>query len=213
MKNRIKIMLLSVFTLLIMPLSAEKKLPEKIKSPNKNEVIVVGKISVKPKENMNFFAETRGLSEEEKKTPNTYFVPFTPLVSGKYDDEFLEFIMRNPSVIFTDGDFFCACYKMKSGSRNLKFEGATKYSFFGNDKTFIWLPFDFNIDVPKDVKAVYIGSFYYETSGNDFTLTNFKHVDEYELAQEALDKMSEKHFDLYRADLKENVDDRDVDAK
>lgn len=176
---------------------------EKIKNPGKNEVILVGRIVVKPEEDMNFYAATRGLKDDEKKTA-TYSIPFAPEDLDDIDDDYDDFLANNPKTIFEEGEFFCARYKVNNKTRNLKFINLIKYCFFGSDRTFIYLPFDYNVDVPKDVQAIYLGSFYFTTTGSDFTFKKINHVDEYELAQAALDKVTKKHFDLYRGNLKEN---------
>ncbi|MBQ4377617.1 MAG: hypothetical protein II821_00250 [Treponema sp.] len=177
----------------------------KIKNPGKNEVILVGRIVVKTEQDMNFYATTRGLKEEEKKAAK-YNIPFAPEDLDDIDDDYEDFVEDNPKIIFEEGEFFVARYKVDKKTRNLKFVNVPKYRFFGSEKTFIYIPFDYNVDVPKGVEAMYIGSFYYTTTGSDFVFSKINRVDEYELAQEALDKMTKKHFDLYRADsnLKEN---------
>ncbi|WP_407427108.1 hypothetical protein [Treponema sp.] len=201
MQNKIKF--IAAFTALFfaVPLFAKDS---KVKNPGKNEVILIGKIVVKPTEDMNFYAQTRGLKDEEKSKSASYHIPFAPEDPDDYDDDYEDFVDDNPKVIFEEGEFFYAKFKVNKKTRNLQFNGMTKYRFFGSDKTFVWVPFDFNVDVPKDVSAMYLGSFYFETEGQDFVFKNANHIDEYELAQEALDKVTKKHFDLYRADLKEN---------
>lgn len=176
---------------------------DKIKNPGKNEVILIGRIIVKPEEDMNFYATTRGVKEEEKKVA-IYNLPFAPEDPDDIDDDYEDFVEDNPKLLFEEGEFFCARYKVNKKTRNLKFINLIKYRFFGSEKTFIYIPFDYNVDVPKDVKAIYLGSFYFTTTGSDFTFKKMNHVDEYELAQEALDKVTKQHFDLYRGDLKEN---------
>ncbi len=206
MKNKIRISAIFAVFLLALPVFAKDS---KVKNPGKNEVILIGKIVVKPTEDMNFIAATRGLSDAEKESKAKYIIPFAPEDPNDVQDDYEDFIDDNPTISFEEGEFFCARYKVNKKTRNLKFEGASKYKFFGSERSFIWVPFDFNVDVPQGIEAMYIGSFYVETSGNDFTITKINHVDEYELAQEALDKVTKKHFDLYRADLKENPKDEE----
>ncbi len=208
MQNKIRFLALFIAFLFVLPLSAKEK---KLSNPGKNEVILIGRITVKAKEDMNFIAQTRGLTEEEKNSKSKYAIPyFSPTEKDvkddyeDYNDDFEDFKDDNPKIVFEEGEFFYAVYKVDKKTRNLKFDSPRKYFFFGSEKTFIWLPFDFNIDVPKDVSAMYIGTFSYETVGNDFVFNKIQHLDEYDLAQEELDKVTKKHFDLYRATLKDN---------
>lgn len=201
MKNKMKFLAAAALCLFVFPLSAETK---KVNNPGKNEVILIGRITVKAHEDMNFIAETRGLTEEEKKGTATYAIPFAPEDLDDFDDDYEDFIDDNERTMFNEGEFFYALYKVNKKTRNLKFDGAYKYRFFGSEKTFIWLPFDFNVDVPEGVSAMYLGTFSFETSGNDFTFSKIRHIDEYDLAQEELNKVTKKHFDLYRATLKDN---------
>ncbi|MCR5218928.1 hypothetical protein [Treponema sp.] len=176
----------------------------KVKNPGKNEVIIVGRVVVTPKEDMEFIADTRKVAEEDRGKAGTYHIPFAPEDPDDFDDDLEDFDDDNKKVFFSDGEFFYARYQVNSKTRNLRFPAVFRYYFFDSIDTAIYLPFDINVDVPKGVSAMYIGSFYYTTTGNDF-MVSCNHVDEYDLAQEFLDKVTKKHFDLYRADIKENV--------
>ena len=200
MQNKIKFIAVICAVFFAMPLFAKD---QKVKNPGKNEVILIGRIVVKPEEDMNFYAQTRGLKEEDKKA-SQYGIPFAPEDLDDIDDDYEDFVDDNPKTIFEDGEFFCARYKVNKKSRNLKFENMIRYYFFGSQKTYIWLPFDFNVDVPKDAQAMYLGSFYFTTTGSDFSFKKIQNIDEYDLAKEELKKFTKKDFELYRAQLKDN---------
>lgn len=200
MQNKIKFIAAACAVFFAMPLFAKDK---KVKNPGKNEVILIGRIVVKPEQDMNFYAQTRGLKEEEKKA-SEYVIPFAPEDLDDFADDYEDFVDDNPKILYNDGEFFCARYKVNKKSRNLKFQDMLKYYFFGSYRTFIYLPFDFNVDVPKDVEAMYLGSFYFTTTGSDFTFKKVENIDEYDLAQDELNKVTKKKFELYRAHLKEN---------
>ena len=51
---------------------------------------------------------------------------------------------------------------------------------------------DFSFEVPKDVNYVYIGSLTYTITGDDFTITHLSSTDEYDQAQEAVNKIAGK---------------------
>ncbi len=203
MKNKIKFISALLAVLIAgQSFAKDSKEVKKIKKVGKNEVIVVGRIAVTPEEDMDFYAKTRGIKDDEKNA-DSYKIPISVFALSD-DDEWEDFIEKN-KMTFDKGEFFYAVYKFDKKTRNIEFRTIIEYAFFGSVRTLIYIPFNFNVDVPENVKAIYIGSFYYKTTGSDFTLKNFSHVDEYELAQEALDKVTKEHYQLYRADLKDNA--------
>lgn len=176
----------------------------KLNKPKNDEVILIGKISVTPEENMDFYAESRGLSDVLKSKNGTYYLPFASKKDKSFEKDYENFKKTNWKQQFNDGEFFYATYKLNKSSRNMKFNCLSAYWFFGSPNTFIYLPFDFNFDVPEEVKAVYIGSFSFTTTGDNFAIKSVKTRDEYEAAQKVLDSVTEEHYDLYRPYIKEN---------
>ena len=180
--------------------AADKK---KIANPSSKQVILVGKVSVKADEDMDFIATTRGLTEQERLEGHTYKMPFVP------GSTFTRAIIKESEkfekqqTVYSDGEFFCLVYNLNK-KRNISFE-KMNYYFFNSEKSYIRLPLDFNFDVPEDVSAVYVGNLNFSVTGDDFVISSAGVTDDYEAAQEVLDSMTKKHFDLYRADLAENV--------
>ena len=73
------------------------------------------------------------------------------------------------------------------------------------------------VDVPDDVDAIYLGTFNYYVTGDNFTIDNLERIDEYDVAQEELDRRLGTHCDMARAVLKvvdyEESADEQADAK
>lgn len=176
----------------------------KFSTPKNDEVILIGKISVTPEENMDFVAETRGLSDILKSEQGTYYLPFASKKDKSFEKDYENFKKTNWKQQFNDGEFFYAVYKLNKSTRNMKFNCLSAYWFFNSPNAAIYLPFDFNFDVPEGVKAVYIGSFSFTTTGDNFAIKSVKTRDEYEAAQKVLDSVTEEHYDLYRPYIKEN---------
>lgn len=202
MKNKFGFIALLALLFAAIPAFSED---EKIKEPGKNEVVLVGKFVVKASQDMDFIAKTRNLSNEEKKGRANYTLPFAPVDMDDIRDDYDDFKKANKKLDFDEGQFFYATFKVNKKTRNLEFVYPVKYRFFGSEKTFIYIPFDFNIDIPEGIQAAYIGSFYCETKGKDFAFSSIKNVDEYDAAQEALNRVAEKKLRLYRANIKENI--------
>ena len=76
MKNKKTLFAALVAALICMiPVSAKDN---KVKNPGKNEVILIGRITVKTDYDMDFLAKTRGIADEAKNKPGQYVIPFAP---------------------------------------------------------------------------------------------------------------------------------------
>jgi hypothetical protein len=166
--------------------SEDKSQHEKIAMPGKSDVLIVGRISVKADEDMQFYAKTRNVN------PENLTKDAVLLISA--DDE-------SQRQIYTDGEFFFVKYRLPK-NRHIQFD-SVPYYFFADKKTSLILPMGFSIDVPKDVNYVYIGSFTYNITGDDFTVKNITVSDEYDQAQQLADKITGKNnIELCRVELK-----------
>lgn len=179
----------------------DDKQHKKMPLPGKSEVLVVGRIIVKAEEDMDFYAKTRGVKAENFTKQSVISIPMY------YDEkEVSKDWAKSQRQIYSDGEFFFVKYDMPR-NRNMQF-GAIPYYFFSDRKTQIYLPLDFSFDVPKGVNYVYIGTFTYTVTGDDFTIKNVKVTDEYDQAMEAVKtQFPKKDILLSRVDLK------DYDAK
>jgi hypothetical protein len=166
--------------------SEDKRQHEKIAMPGKSDVLIVGRISVKADEDMQFYAKTRNVNPENLENDAVL------LISASDESQ---------RQIYTDGEFFFVKYRLPK-NRHIQFD-SVPYYFFADKKTSLILPLEFSIDVPKNVNYVYIGSFTYNITGDDFTIKNITVSDEYDQAQQLADKITEKKdIELCRVDLK-----------
>jgi len=185
--NEISYAINSVLSLEAMEdVSEDKSQHEKIAMPGKSDVLIVGRISVKADEDMQFYAKTRNVN------PENLGKDAVLLISASDDSQ---------RQIYTDGEFFFVKYRLPK-NRHIQFD-SVPYYFFADKKTSLILPLGFSIDVPKDVNYVYIGSFTYNITGDDFTVKNITVSDEYDQAQQLTDKITGKNnIELCRVELK-----------
>lgn len=181
--------------------SEDAKQHSKYSFPSKKEVFIVGRITVKSDEDMSFFAKTRAVLEENLTKKNSFVIPMY-YDSSEVDKDWA----KSQRQLYEDGEFFFVKYDMPK-DRIMRF-GSISYYYFSDAKTMLRLPLDFSFEVPKDVNYVYIGSFTYTITGDDFTIKNVAVKDEYDEAQEAFNKIAgKKNAKLSRVTLK------DYDAK
>jgi len=158
---------------------------KKYSFPGKSEIFIVGRITVKADEDMDFFSKTRGVQESNLTKSNSFVIP------KYYDsDEETKDWSKSQRMLYNDGDFFFVKYDIPK-DRMIRF-GSIAYYFFNDRKMTIALPMDFSFEVPKDVNYVYIGSHTYTITGDDFTITHLSSTDEYDQAQEAVNKIAGK---------------------
>ncbi len=176
-----------------------------------DKVIIVGKIKVVFDEDRDFIAKTRGLTEKEMETSDGYTVPYVIDPSDTFGGNLTKYYRENKTN-YNNGETFIVQVRRSKKNRNtLMFRNPFEMYFYGSGKSFIYLPLpaDFNVEVPDDIDAIYLGTFTYYITGDNFTVHEFERVDEYDTAQEELDHMLGTHCDMIRAALKTV----EVDAK
>ncbi len=76
------------------------------------------------------------------------------------------------------------------------------YYFNSSTKMELRLPISYNIQVPEGENFLYIGTLVYEFEGDDFSLKGITILDEYEEAQEFLNKLIKNNpYKLCRVEL------------
>lgn len=190
-----------ILTVAIFQLSAQKNSQsnknEKFHEPTSDEVILVGKVNVKSKLNMDFIAKSRRLTESDMECPSLYIAP-----DFKQIDEFQVFINVDESDIFKEGDYFYKTYQIPK-NRYVELDKISYY-IFANKKLCTILPIPINFYVPEGTKALYLGDFSYIVEGDDFSASEPVITYSMDQAQEALDKATNKHYELVKADWKHN---------
>ena len=77
-----------------------------------------------------------------------------------------------------------------------------QFGFTWISSKFAGAPAYFDVDIPEGIDAIYLGTFNYYVTGDNFTISDIELLDEYDLAQEELDRSLGKHCDMARAVLK-----------
>lgn len=162
-------------------------------SIDKNDILLVGRISVVYDEDLQFFIKTRDVNEKSLSFNNIYSLP-----CGLHSS----FAQQ----MFDEGDFFVGSYYVEK-DRNVKLE-YSQYYFYSDVKMMIYLPIYCDFDVPKGEKNIYIGSLTFYVTGDDFTIKRIEIKDEYDQAQEFVSKIKSKDpIKLCRVQLKETKDE------
>lgn len=205
--------LLSIFiclTCLISFISAEKIEAGSLKNPNGKNVILVGKVSLKTPINIEARRGTfkKTLNSHGKFKDDTYYyigdgvqAENKPMVgeSGYSRKLLKEMFNPEPKNKPAFGETFFTEVRSKEGSFTINyFMGAL---FPNLSKWYIFeMPANVTITIPEGVEYVYVGNFEYDL---DYALrvVGFNHYDEYESAQEELNKATGKNVQLYKAEL------------
>ena len=168
------------------------------------KVIIVGKINVVYDEDRDFIFKTRGLPETAAEKPDTYTVPYVMDTADTFSNNASKYYKDNKTEYQTGETFIVQVKRMKKTPNTLTFMRNFTMFFFDSNMAKIYLPLPayFEVDIPDDVNAIYLGTFNYYVTGDNFTISNFERVDEYDLAQEELDRRLGTHCDLARAVLK-----------
>ena len=189
-----------VFATVLSVFAATKKSSVKV---DDNKIIVVGRVNVIYDENREFIKATRGISDKDAEgKADTYVVPYCVDSADNFGNNQSKYVKDNQTE-YPIGDFFIVQFKKLKNSDKLVYRNYMNMYFYGNTNAKIYLPFDFYVDVPEDVTAIYLGTFTYHVTGDNFTISNWVVSDEYDLAQEELNRLVGEPVELYRAQLKE----------
>lgn len=166
------------------------------------KVIIVGKVNVIYDEDRDFIFKTRGLAETSADKSDGYAVPY---ISDPSDDilgtKASKYAKENITEYDIGETYIVSVTRPKKSPNTLTFTRSFPMYFFsdGMAKIYLPLPAAFEVDVPDDVNAIYLGTFTYYVTGDNFTISDFELIDEYDLAQEELDRRLGEHCDLARA--------------
>ena len=168
-----------------------------------NKIIVVGKVNVIYDEDREFIYNTRNIPETLIESPDTYIVPYISDPNETWWTDKTRFTKEN-QIEYPIGDFFIVQYNIpKKGEKILQFRDGFSMNFYSSIKASIDLPlpFPFDLEIADNAFAIYIGTYNYYITGDDFTIVDIEIVDEYEQAQEELDRALETHCDLIKSVL------------
>lgn len=164
-------------------------------------VAIFGKVTVKYNGDLERVKKFRDLGSQFAEKENIYR-PF-----GSAD-----------KIFYSDGEVFCTTIpfadsdkkRITSQRDNVKnkddniimWYNYMPYYFNGSSKMKLMLPISYNIQVPEGENFLYVGTLVYEYEGDDFSLKGITILDEYDEAQEELNRLfKNKSYKLCRVDL------------
>ncbi len=201
----------------VLPTFAKKKNKNANTDPwelGPNEIILVGKVTVIPQYNREFFAKSRRLTQKEAEASDSYAAPVfntSTATSLSWKKHFMCMVPETFNAVSKNGDYFCMKYHF-SPNRHVELRYIAWY-FFGKEKLNTALPIPINFDIPEGAKALYIGDFTYTVEGDFLEVTDLKTGDSLAQAQAALDASVNRHYDLQKADWQYNRQTQIVDYK
>ena len=152
-------------------------------------VAVFGKVIVKYNGDLERVKKCSDLGRQFAESDNIY-APF-----GTADKEF-----------YSEGEVFCTAIPFDDSDKKriTSREGRYMLYFFnGSSKMELRLPISYNIpEVPEGENFLYVGTLVYEYEGDDFSLKGITILDEYDEAQEELNRLfKNKSYKLCRVEL------------
>ena len=176
---------------------------EKVQEPGKNQVLLVGRVSLLKDLDRDFYIQTLGLDPSLRDKNHTYgFLP-----DPKRDD-----ILTVP-IDTVIGDYFFIPVKIPKTGR-FPLQGFFVFLFSEGEKRTgiigklylararcIYLPFGMEVPVSSENRYVYVGSYTYSFAGDNFVVDGIKQRDEFDEAQALLNQKLGKNVQLTRAVL------------
>lgn len=153
-----------------------------VKKPGRNKVVLVGRVSYKTPLDFSDYAKSFDSAYDRKNVkskPHVYCI----------NDTKETWEIEEP--------FYYTTKVMINGKASIEYSST---SIFGNPIAYFELPMKVRVKVPKDAKFVYIGNFQYEL---DYALrvVGFNHYDEFDKAQEQINRATGKEVELVRGEL------------
>ena len=197
-KNKYIVVLLSIAIAVFITgmdlFAADKARP---KAAGKNEVVVVFSLKIQPSPDTDFFENYTDMS-------------FAALSLDRYGDgnDVLMFKGSNAKSSLqawsekdTDtGDFAMLHISFARGKRYIDIQ-SLQYYFAGSKALFITLPLRARIEVPDDVRYVYIGDFTCKCSKPFYDITDVKRTDNFDAAAKMVKEVYGKDAELERVPL------------
>ena len=80
-------------------------------------------------------------------------------------------------------------------------ESPIQWHFFSSNDFYIYLPFNFELEIPEGTKYIYVGDFDYYLDDSDFHVNKVVVSDSYENARSFLSEYFGQAVDLYKAEI------------
>ncbi len=177
-----------LFGLLALMLSSNlyaKDLKEgSVKAPGKGKVVLVGRLSLKKEIDFKSYLLAIGYSEKNAEANPTYCIGQPSIGIGNTAFDLSEPFYYTASVE-KDGSVIIPYFHI--------FVAGSAYDFFR-------LPCGVKVNVPEGASYVYVGNFQYDLD-YAFRPVSFKHLDEFDSAEKALNRATGKTCDLVRGEV------------
>ena len=164
-----------------------------LKEPGKNQVMLVGRLSLLRELNNDFYSKTLGIGEKNKNKRHTYGFQIVPRGN-----------LQTVSMGTILGDYFFITVKIPKNGR-FPLDGFYIFLFSEGEREpsahFIFLPFGMEVPVSSENRYVYVGSYTYSFAGDNFVVDGIKQRDEFDEAQALLNQKLGKNVQLTRAVL------------
>jgi len=174
--------------------AADKKPP---KAPRRNEVVVVFSLKIQPLPDTEFFANYSHMYFSKLNIGHYYST--TDKVAINASNVRMS-LVGMPEEDARDIGFAMVTFPFAYGKRYVNLHNL-RYYFAGSEALFVNVPMQVKIEVPDDVRYVYIGDFTCKCSKPFYDITDIKRVDNFDAAAKAVKEVYGKDAELERVPL------------
>lgn len=174
--------------------AVDKKPP---KAPRRNEVVVVFSLKIQPLPDTEFFANYSHMYFSKLNIGHYYST--TDKVAINASNVRMS-LVGMPEEDARDIGFAMVTFPFAYGKRYVNLHNL-RYYFAGSEALFVNVPMQVKIEVPDDVRYVYIGDFTCKCSKPFYDITDIKRVDNFDAAAKAVKEVYGKDAELERVPL------------
>ena len=174
--------------------AADKKTP---KAPTRNEVVIVFSLKIQPLPDVEFFANYSHM--RFSKLDIGHYYSTTDKIAISASNVRIP-LAGMPEEDARDIDFAMITLPFAYGKRYINLH-SLRYHFAGSEVIFVNLPLQVKIEVPDDVRYVYIGDFTCKCSKPFYDITDVKRTDNFDAAAKAVKAVYGKDAELERVPL------------
>lgn len=174
--------------------AADKKPP---KAPRRNEVVVVFSLKIQPLPDTEFFANYSHMYFSKLNIGHYYST--TDKVAINASNVRMS-LVGMPEEDARDIGFAMVTFPFAYGKRYVNLHNL-RYYFAGSEALFVNVPIQVKIEVPDDVRYVYIGDFTCKCSKPFYDITDIRRSDNFDAAAKAVKEVYGKDAELERVPL------------
>ena len=163
----------------------------------KNEVVIVFSLKLQPSPDTEFFAKYADMSFAALSLKRYGNGNDVIMFKGKNARSFLQAWTEKDT---DSGEFAMLHISFAARKRFIEIH-SLRYYFAGAEAVFLTLPMQVKVEVPDDVRYVYIGDFTCKCSKPFYDITDVKRTDNFDAAAQAVKKVYGKDAELERVPL------------